>query len=56
MNGAPPVSADQLNAPYLERWTMLKDVMTWLYLDQEEKLKLKEIVDIMRDYYQFYAS
>jgi len=56
MDGAPPVSADQLKAPYPERWALLKDVMVWLYLEQEKKLKLKDIVEIMQKKYQFFAS
>ena len=54
MEGAPPVSADQLKAPYSERWALLKDVMEWLYLEQ--KKKFKDIVQIMKTQYQFYAS
>jgi hypothetical protein len=59
MDGAPPVSADQLKAAYSERWELLKDVMVWLYLKHLEngkKLKLKEIVKIMEQSYKFYAS
>lgn len=54
MDGVAGGSADQLNAPYAERWGLLKDVMARLYLD--EKKKLKEIVEIMKAEYQFYAS
>ena len=47
-------SADHLNAPYAQRWELLKDVMTRLYMD--ERKKYKEIVKIMESEYQFYAS
>jgi hypothetical protein len=47
-------SADQLNAPYAERWGLLKDVMVQLYL--RERKQLKEISEIMKINYQFYAS
>jgi hypothetical protein len=59
MDGAPQVSADQLKAPYSERWELLKDVIAWLYLEhlaKGKKLKLKEIVKIMEQNYKFYAS
>lgn len=48
------VSPDQLNAPYAERWGLLKDVMARLYL--EEKKTVKQIVQIMTRDYSFYAS
>ena len=59
MDGAPLVSADQLRAPYSERWDLLKDVIAWLYLEylkDGKKLKLKEIVKKMEQNYKFYAS
>jgi hypothetical protein len=59
MDGAPLVSADQLKAPYAERWNLLKDVMAWLYMDYSvngKKLKIKEIVKIMEQNYKFFAS
>jgi len=59
MDGAPLVSADQLRAPYSERWELLKDVIAWLYLEylaNGKRLKLKEIVKIMEQSYKFYAS
>jgi hypothetical protein len=56
MDGAPRAPIDQLKAKYSERWELLKEVMAWLYLGQEKKLKLKEIVEIMQNDYQFYAS
>jgi hypothetical protein len=54
MDGVAGASADQLNAPYAERWGLLKDVMARLYVD--EKKKLKDIVEIMKAEYRFYAS
>ncbi len=47
-------STDHLKASYAERWVLLKDVMGRLYTD--EKKKLKDIVEIMKAEYQFYAS
>ncbi len=54
MDGIADVSAAHLTAPYAERWGLLKDVMARLYI--EEKRKLKEIVEIMKAEYRFYAS
>ena len=54
MDGVAGTSAKQLNAPYAERWGLLKDVMGRLYMD--EKKKVKDIVKIMKADYQFYAS
>lgn len=56
MEGAPPVSIEHLNAPYSERWLLLKDVMAWLYLEQPKNLPLKVVVQLMQRHYQFYAS
>jgi hypothetical protein len=47
-------SADQLNAPYAVRWGLLKDVMVHLYLT--ERKQLKQISEIMKISYKFYAS
>jgi hypothetical protein len=54
MDGVAGLSTDQLNAPYAERWDLLKDVMARLYMD--EKKKLKDIVEIMKTDYRFYAT
>ena len=54
MDGIAEASVDQLSAPYAERWGLLKDVMARLYVD--EKKKFKDIVEIMKADYQFYAS
>ena len=54
MDGTSKPSTDQLNAPYAERWELLKDIMTRLYVD--EKKKFKDIVKIMEKEYRFYAS
>ncbi|KAE8444540.1 hypothetical protein EG329_014464 [Mollisiaceae sp. DMI_Dod_QoI] len=54
MDGTAGPSTNHLNVPYAERWGLLKDVMARLYMD--EKKKLKEIVEIMKAEYRFYAS
>jgi hypothetical protein len=54
MDGTAEVPASQLDAPYAERWALLKGVMSQLYI--EEKKKLKDIVEIMKVEYKFYAS
>ncbi len=54
MDGIAGPSTNHLNVPYAERWGLLKDVMARLYMD--EKKKLKEIVEIMKADYRFYAS
>lgn len=48
------VPRSQLDAPYAERWELLKPVMSQLYID--EKKKLKDIVKIMAAEYKFFAS
>jgi hypothetical protein len=47
-------SPDHLNAPYAERWGLLKNVMARLYLDENKTVK--QIVEIMIRDYRFYAS
>ncbi|KUJ20815.1 uncharacterized protein LY89DRAFT_779513 [Mollisia scopiformis] len=54
MDGIAGPSVDQLNAPYAERWGLLKEVMVRLFL--EEGKKYKEIVKIMEIEYKFYAT
>ncbi len=54
MEGIVESSNDQLNAPYAERWELLKDIMVHLYID--ENTKLKDLVAMMKARYQFYAS
>ncbi|PVH82419.1 hypothetical protein DL98DRAFT_586407 [Cadophora sp. DSE1049] len=54
MEGIAESSNAQLNAPYAERWELLKDIMVHLYID--EKTQLKDLVAMMKARYQFYAS
>ncbi|KAH8656006.1 hypothetical protein BGZ60DRAFT_567862 [Tricladium varicosporioides] len=54
MDSTAEISDDHLKAPYAERWGLLKKVMARLYID--EGRKLKEIVEIMKTEYRFYAS
>lgn len=54
MEGIAESSNAQLNAPYAERWELLKDIMVHLYID--ENTKLKDLVAMMKARYQFYAS
>lgn len=54
MDSVAEVSDAHLKAPYAERWGLLKVVMARLYLD--EGRKLKDIVEIMKVEYRFFAS
>lgn len=47
-------AVNQLKAPYAERWLLLKDAMVQLYI--KEGKEVKEIAEIMKAKYQFYAS
>jgi hypothetical protein len=55
MEGVARAPVDHRNVSYAERWELLKDVIAELYLGDKKK-KLKEIVEIMKRDYQFYAS
>jgi hypothetical protein len=54
MDNVPGPSTDQLNAPYAQRWELLKAALAGLFLD--EKKTYKEIVEILKRDYQFYAT
>jgi predicted HTH domain antitoxin len=49
-----PSLIDQLQAPYAERWELLKDVMVRLYM--KEKKTVKKIAEFMEMEYKFFAS